>query len=71
MDESSLRGLLARGVSVEEIGRRFGRDPSTVTYWMRKYGLQPRSSIARGTVGWSSSSTPEAATGVGAAGQRR
>jgi transposase-like protein len=40
MDESSLRLLLARGVSVEEIGRRFGRDPSTVAYWMRKYGLE-------------------------------
>ena len=40
MDENSLRLLLAQGVSVEEIGRRFNRDPSTVSYWMRKYGLQ-------------------------------
>lgn len=40
MDESSLQVLLGRGVSVEEIGRRFGRDPSTVAYWMRKYGLE-------------------------------
>ena len=35
----SLEVLLARGLSVEEIGRRFGRHPSTVSYWMKKYGL--------------------------------
>ena len=42
MDENSLRLLLTQGVSVEEIGRRFGRDPSTVSYWMRKHGLPAR-----------------------------
>ena len=31
--------LLAQGVSVEEIGRRFNRHPSTVAYWMAKFGL--------------------------------
>lgn len=40
MDEDSLKLLLAQGASVEEIGRRFGRDASTVAYWMRKYGLK-------------------------------
>lgn len=40
MDENALRVLLAQGVSVEEIGRRFGRDPSTISYWMHKYGLE-------------------------------
>ncbi len=40
MDEASLTLLLARGLSVEEIGRRFARDPSTVSYWLKKYGLQ-------------------------------
>ena len=40
MDEDSLRLLLAQGMSVEAIGRRFARDPSTVSYWMSKYGLQ-------------------------------
>jgi transposase len=40
MDEDSLKVLLARGLSVAEIGRRFQRDASTVAYWMRKYGLQ-------------------------------
>lgn len=40
MDENSLKLLLAQGVSVEQIGRRFGKDPSTVSYWMDKFGLQ-------------------------------
>jgi transposase-like protein len=40
MDKGSLQLLLSRGVSVEEIGRRFDRDPSTVSYWMRQHGLE-------------------------------
>jgi transposase-like protein len=40
MDENSLKLLLAQGVSVEEIGRRFDRHPSTVSYWMEKFGLE-------------------------------
>jgi transposase len=39
MDKQSLECLLDQGVSVEQIGKRFGKDPSTVSYWMRKYGL--------------------------------
>ncbi len=39
MDKESLELLLARGLSVAEIARRFGRHPSTVAYWMKKYGL--------------------------------
>ncbi len=39
MDKRSLKLLLDRGVSVEAIARRFDRHPSTVSYWMRKYGL--------------------------------
>lgn len=39
MDKDSLASLLAQGLSVENIGRRFGRHPSTVSYWMGKYGL--------------------------------
>jgi IS30 family transposase len=39
MDKASLEVLLARGLSLEEIGRRFDRHPSTVAYWMRKHGL--------------------------------
>jgi transposase len=40
MDEDSLKLLLARGLSVEQIAKRFDRDPSTVSYWMRKYELE-------------------------------
>ena len=40
MDRDSLTTLLARGLSVEKIARRFGKHPSTVSYWMEKYGLE-------------------------------
>ena len=40
MDRESLRVLLAQGLSVEKIARRFGRHPSTVSYWMEKHGLE-------------------------------
>jgi transposase len=39
MDKQSLEVLLDQGLSVEKIGKRFGKDPSTVSYWMKKYGL--------------------------------
>ena len=39
MDRESLRLLLAQGMSVEKIGERFGKHPSTVAYWMAKHGL--------------------------------
>lgn len=32
--------MLAQGCSLEEIGRRVERAPSTVWYWLRKYGLE-------------------------------
>ena len=40
MDRDSLQLLLAQGLSVEQIGRRFNRHPSTVSYWLRKHGLE-------------------------------
>jgi transposase len=40
MDRNSLQLLLAQGLSVEQIGRRFNRHPSTVSYWLRKHGLE-------------------------------
>jgi transposase-like protein len=40
MDKQSLERLLADGLSLERIGKRFGKDPSTVAYWMRKHGLR-------------------------------
>jgi transposase len=39
MDEQALTLLLAQGLSVERIARRYGKHPSTVSYWMEKYGL--------------------------------
>lgn len=39
MDKQSLQLLLAQGVSVERIAKRFGKDPSTVSYWVKKYRL--------------------------------
>jgi transposase len=40
MDRESLARLLDMGLSLEEIGQRFGRDRSTVSYWARKHGLR-------------------------------
>jgi transposase len=40
MDRTSLEQLLDRGLSLEEIGRRFGRHESTVAYWVEKHGLR-------------------------------
>jgi transposase len=40
MDKGSLEVLVARGLSLEEIGRRFDRHPSTVAYWLKKHGLE-------------------------------
>jgi transposase len=40
MDKASLEVLLAQGLSVARIASRFGKDPSTVSYWMNKYGLE-------------------------------
>ena len=40
MDKESLEHLLARGLSVEKIAKRFAKHPSTVAYWMAKHGLE-------------------------------
>jgi transposase len=39
MDKSALEVLIAQGLSMEEIARRFGKNPSTVAYWVEKHGL--------------------------------
>jgi hypothetical protein len=39
MDKRFLGGCLARGMSLPQIGALTGRDPSTVGYWVQKYGL--------------------------------
>jgi len=35
-----LEGYLAQGLSLERIGEFVGRDASTVSYWVRKFGLR-------------------------------
>jgi transposase len=39
VDRESLKLFLEQGLSLEEIGRRVGRHPSTVGYWVKKHGL--------------------------------
>jgi transposase len=56
VDRASLEQLLGQGLSLAEIGRRFGLHESTVGYWVEKHGLQAinrgkhvaRGGIARG-----------------------
>jgi transposase len=40
MDRLALEQLLAEGLSLAEIGRRVGRHEATVSYWLKKYGLE-------------------------------
>jgi transposase len=40
MEREFIVGLLADGLSVEAIARRVGKHPSTISYWMEKYGLE-------------------------------
>lgn len=40
MDRDALALLLGQGLSLAEIGRRFGRDESTIGYWVKKHGLE-------------------------------
>lgn len=39
MERDRLEGYLDRGLSLEQIGALENRDPSTIGYWVRKYGL--------------------------------
>jgi len=39
MDEQLLHEYLAQGLSLEKIGALVGRHPSTVGYWVSKYGM--------------------------------
>jgi transposase len=40
MDRPSLEQLLNQGLSLAEIGRRFDLHEATVSYWVKKHGLQ-------------------------------
>src|SRR5438874_948661 len=39
MDSDQLARFLSEGLSLEQIGRRVGRHPSTIAHWLRKHGL--------------------------------
>jgi hypothetical protein len=39
MDRELLKGWLEEGLSLPAIGALTNRDPSTVGYWVKKYGL--------------------------------
>jgi DNA-binding transcriptional ArsR family regulator len=39
MEKRFLEGCLAKGMSLEAIGRQVGKHPSTVSYWLKKHGL--------------------------------
>jgi DNA-binding CsgD family transcriptional regulator len=41
MTKEELEGYLAEGLSLERIGRRVGRNPSTISYHLKKHGLKP------------------------------
>lgn len=40
MEREALALLLQQGVSVEKIAAQVGKHPSTVAYWMKKFGLE-------------------------------
>jgi len=42
MDKRFLEECLAKGMSLEAIGRQARKHPSTVGYWLQKYGLQAK-----------------------------
>jgi transposase len=58
MDKGFLEGCLAREMSLEAIGDLVGKHPSTVSYWLKKYGLKacnaerhsPKGGIERGSL---------------------
>lgn len=39
MDKALLEGFVAQGMSLDAIGERVGRHPSTVSYWLKKHRL--------------------------------
>lgn len=40
MEKEFLEGCLAEGMSLEAIGERVGKHESTVSYWLKKHGLE-------------------------------
>jgi transposase-like protein len=40
MEKADLEAMIAAGMSLQAIGRQVQRNPSTVSYWLDKYGLE-------------------------------
>jgi transposase len=51
LPREALEAMLVEGCSLEEIGRRVDRHPSTVSYWLRKHGLTPNGASAHAARG--------------------
>jgi transposase len=41
VEKALLQAFLDEGLSLEQIGKRVGKHASTVSYWLRKHGLEP------------------------------
>jgi transposase len=54
MDRADLEKLLSQGLTLAQIGRRFDLHEGTVSYWVKKYGLEAvkrRKHASRGGIG--------------------
>jgi transposase len=51
MQKEFLEGCLAEGLSLEAIGKRVGKHESTVSHWLKKYGLEAAKAEKHGAKG--------------------
>ncbi len=51
MDKGFLEDRLAEGMSLEAIGASAGKHPSTVSYWLQKYGLRANGAVRHASKG--------------------
>jgi transposase len=51
MERRFLEDCLAKGMSLEAIGKLAGKHPSTVRYWLQKFGLQAKGAARRAPKG--------------------
>ncbi len=66
MDRASLEQLLDRGLSLADIGRRFGKHEATVAHWVERYGLEAVNREKHGARGALSREELERLVGSGA-----
>jgi len=51
MDRKRLLAWLDQGLSLDEIAERTNRHPSTISYWLRKHGLEPVGRMRHSPIG--------------------